>query len=127
MLKHLIAKFTIWLLKNNKITGEDKTLVIASLLDNIDALPIHEVIKFSENGIVINGNQIEPDVAIKLRESAVALRDSYARKTIHNQMTYEAIKMGVHTGLNPEMIMFSKAALWYQQQEDKIIASLTDV
>lgn len=121
----MLAKLVIWLLRRNKFKGEDKARVINSLLENIDALPIADIISFDLQGtILVKGKPLEPEQAMSIREGAVALNRNQARKLIREQIAFEAIKMGVHSSLNLDMVLFSKAALWLQQQEDRIIKDL---
>lgn len=113
-------------LKSEKITGEDKTLIISALLENIDALPIREVVSFDEHGTLqINGRQLAPEQMVAFRESAQVLKDNFSRKILNEQVTHLAVKKAIHEGLNPEMIMFGKAALWTQQEMEKLLAVIT--
>ena len=95
-------------------------------MDNLQAINIKDIIKIDEQGIRINGRQLETEQAIQLRESVIQLQNSYARKVIREQVAYEAIKMGIHNGLNPDMILFAKAALWYDQAENQLIQSISE-
>lgn len=112
-------------IKDSKFTTEERSQIIAALLTSINALPIRDVIKFDMNGILIDGKRIDAEQAMALKSGADMLRDSNIRKLIHNQIKYEAIKLGVSQGLTPDMILFSKAAIWCIEQEDKLVESLT--
>ena len=126
MFGHLIAKLTVFALRSKRLSGNDKALVTTALLDNLQAINIKDIIKIDEQGIRINGRQLETEQAIQLRESVIQLQNSYARKVIREQVAYEAIKMGIHNGLNPDMILFAKAALWYDQAENQLIQSISE-
>lgn len=127
MLSRLLAKVTVFALRSVRITGEDKALVTTVLLDNIGALPFRDAITFDvQGGVYVNQKKLNQEQMIAFRESCNALRNSFARNLIHEQIKYSAVKMGVHEGLNPEMILFAKAALWYAEQEDKMISTLMD-
>lgn len=97
------------------------------LLDNIGALPFRDVITFDlQGGVYVNKKKLNQEQLIALKESCNGLSNSFARNLIHEQVKYSAVKMGVHEGLNPDMILFAKAALWYAEQEDKMISTLMD-
>lgn len=117
---------TIFLLRSKRLSEEQKALVTSALLDNLVAIPIRDLIQVTESGqIKIQGRTLDPEGSISFRESVVALRNSYARKVIHDQMLFKAVTLGVHTGNNTDMIVFSKAAIWVIQQEDKLLSTLT--
>lgn len=127
-MQKLIVRLTLRLLRSKRLTGENRGRVIAALLNNLKAIPIRDVISFDTQGTLsIQGRQLELEQAMVFRDSVKALRDSYARNLIHEQLTYEAIKLGVYTGINTEMIEFSKAALWILQEENKLIEQLTEI
>lgn len=121
-MQKILVKIVMYLLKSNKVTGENKNKILSYLLQNIQAIPIRDVIKFDVDGTLkINNRALEMEQAIAFRDSARVLKDNFAKKLIQDQLTYEAIQMGVHQGLNSEMIMFSKCALWLIQEENKLL------
>lgn len=127
MLSKILSKIVIWSLKTSKITKEDKALVTTALLKNIDALPIRDIITFDDDGtILIRGRKLEIEEAQILKQGADAMIDNSTRKIIVEQMLYEANKIGLHQGLNPDMIMFAKAVVWVMQQEERILKQLEE-
>lgn len=122
---NFIAKLVVWALRSKRLTGEQKTLVTNALLDNIHAVPIRSIITFDQYGtLYIGGRKLEPEQAMAFVESARALRDNHARKILSDQIAFEALKIGLHQGINSDTIMFSKAALWNQEEEQKLLASI---
>lgn len=118
----LVSKLAVWAVKNKRLSGEDKARVTNALYDNLQAIPLRNIITFNGEGtVLINGRKMTMEQSMAFVESARALKDSYARKMIHEQVLYEAVKMGIHQGLTPEMIQFSKAAIWYAQEENKLL------
>lgn len=92
------------------------------LLENIGALPYRKIITFDNDGTLkLNGRYLEPEQAIAFRQGAIALRDNYVRKVVNEQKKMLAIELGVHNGLNTEMIEFSKACLWDIQEDENIL------
>lgn len=101
-------------------------MAITGVLQNMSALPFRDTITFdaARGAIFVNGKQLTPEQATLLRTSANAAQDSFALKLVHEQVRFKAVKMGVHEGLNPDMIMFAKAALWYAEEENKLLSTL---
>lgn len=121
----LFCKIIIWLLSNRKIESEDKTLVLNALLKNMNVVPIRDVIHLNEKGlIVINGKEQDSEQSMYVLQGCQALRDNKTRRLIRDQITYEATKIGIHHGMTPESIQFSKATIWWGQQEERILTSL---
>lgn len=122
MLNKLITKLTIWALRK-RLTGENRTEVMAVLLDNIGALPIRKLVARDSMGkLLINGRTVEDANQISaFHQSFMAYKDNPARKLIADQKKFLAIEMGVHQGLTTEQIQFSKACLWNIQQDEEII------
>lgn len=127
MLSKLITTLCLKLLKSAKITADDKARIINAFLSKIHTLPTRDVFSFDEmGGLKIRNKPLTVEQVLLLKDSAMTLRDSYARNLINEQMTYEAIKMGVYQGMNSDMILFSKAWLYTIEQENKLIAQITD-
>lgn len=126
MLSNLITKIALYALKTKRLSGEQKAKVTSALLDNLLTIPITDIIKFEPNGqILIDGKPLDMERAQTFRESCQALHGSMARKVIEEQIKYKAIKMGIHDGLTPDMIVFSKAALWVISEENKLLSTLS--
>lgn len=122
MRSNFITWLTIRSLKSKRLSGDQKGKIMAVLLNTIQAIPIKDIITFDAEGILrIHGQILAPDQVMVFRESAEGILNSYARKVINDQITYEAIKMGVYTGVNQDMILFAKAALWVIQEENKLL------
>lgn len=122
---HEVACLAISVLKNSSLSSEDRSLCTAYLLEGLNALPTRTILNTSEQGtLLLNGEPVDYDKAMKLRESAKLLLDSSARRLVKEQITFAAIDMGVHKAINADQIMFSKAALWYIKQEEDLYALL---
>lgn len=123
MLSKIICKILKW----KKLKGEDKTRIISALLENIDALPIRDAIKFDLEGtVIIRGNKLELEQAQNLKNAVATLKDNYARKIIQEQLLFEANMLGLHKGLTPEMIQFAKACIWCLENEELLINKLSE-
>ena len=122
MLNNLIVKLAIYVLKNTRFSVEQKNKVTGVLLEKLNAIPIRDIIKYDEQGkITINGKSLDIEQARNFLDSARVMKDNMARRIIQDQVLYHAMKTGVHEGLTPDMILFSKAAIWNQQQENRLL------
>lgn len=127
MLSRFLTKLTVYMLRNKKLTGEQKSLVLSELLKNMHTVPTRDIIKYDSVGtLLINGRPLDIEQAQVFLESCYALKNNPARKIINEQLTFEAIKLGIHSGLNSEMILFSKAILWQIEQENKLLADMSN-
>ncbi len=122
MLNKIIVWIVLKVLKNHKIKGQQRTKILNELLKNIGSLPLGSTISFDSRGtIYLNGKNLDPEQSIAFRESCVALKNSYARTILREQLKFLAIRQGIHEAINDEQILFAKAALWYMHQEDELL------
>lgn len=122
MFSKIVSKLAVWALKSKRLSGEDKVRVTNALYDNLQAIPLRNIVTFNEEGtVMINGKILDLQQSMLFLDSARAMKESFARKMIHDQVLYEAVKMGIHNGLSPEMIIFAKAAIWFGQEENKLL------
>lgn len=127
MLSKIIAKIAVVALRSKRLSGEQKAFVTSALLDNLVAFPIRDVIQTDNTGtLLINGKSLTVEGAVAIRESAQALRNSFTRRVINEQITFRAINLGIHNGINTDAIIFSKAALWVIQEEEKLLSTFID-
>lgn len=124
----LAVRLAAWLLKGGRATGDDRSLLMAAIMENIGTLPTKKIITYDLTGrIAINGKLLTAEQSVSFRESVVSLQKNYARKVLRDQVAFLAVEMGVHQGLNQEMIQFSKAALWQIGQENELIATISEL
>lgn len=123
-MNRLLSKLVVYLLKHRTLKLEDKMRVTNALLQNIDSLPITDVITYKDGVVTIGGKKLDFEQAQNIIVSARALEDNLFRKIIREQVNYEAIKMGIHNGLSPDTILFAKAALWYNEQEQQVLNNI---
>lgn len=122
MLASLITKLTIFALRSKRLSGEQKSMVTAALLDNLHAFPIADIVTFDKVGnLEIKGKKLDTEQKIAFKESGAALKNSFARRLIHDQIIFKALNIGIHNGINTDAIIFSKAALWILQEEKTLI------
>lgn len=125
MLSKLITKLTIFALRNKRLKGEYKAQITSELLKNIHAIPYKDILQTLQDGsVMINGKKMDMDTARMFRDSCITLRDNFARKIIHDQVLFEATKIGVHQANNQDAITFSKSAIWNQNEENILISGL---
>lgn len=125
MFSKLVSKFAVFLIRSKKLSGEHKMRIMNALLVNVYALPIQDIVKLDQNGtLLVRGRQLTIEQAQSLIQSAAGLKDNFARKLIQEQVKFEAVKIGIHKALDNDALMFSKAALWYIEQEEAILSEI---
>lgn len=94
-------------------------------MESINALPIKDVITFGPQGIIlVNDRPLTKEQLILLKNGADALEKNWTYKLIKEQVTYQAIKMGLHQSISLDATFVAKAAIWVQQEERKLIDRL---
>ena len=111
-------------LEKTKLPAEDRAGIIGALVAKVSGLPIDTVISVTNAGVNINGMKLDVEQVVQFKEGCVALENNQARKLINQQIRYLAIVEGVHKGLTPDQILFSKAALWVMEQEARLIEQI---
>jgi len=114
------VRLTAWLLSRD-LSIEERNLLTNAVLDRQYALPLRDSIQISDAGVLIRGESIGPEQAIGLRQNAKAMLDNPILKLIREQVAFTAVTIGVHKQRIPEDIIFSKAALWWGQEEDRLL------
>lgn len=118
----LVVWLGIWLLQRESLTLEERTLFTSALLNRLNALPAHDIITFDPkiNVLTVNKVPVEPDLARVLRQEAKTILASSTWKLVREQVSFAAVVQGIHKGISPESVMFSKTALWNLQQLDEL-------
>lgn len=91
------------------------------MLNKLHVLPLTDSIIIGQGSIKLNGKDLEREQVISFAESAVVLKDNWARKILREQIRYLAVNMGIHKSVSLEELFFFKAALWCLDEEDKLI------
>lgn len=116
----------MWLLRKKDLAASHKALILNYLLEEVGATPFKDILTYDLDGTVeVAGRKLTSEQLIQLREGAVALAKNWTYKVIKEQLAYEAVKYGIHSSLTTDMLLLSKAALWIQQQEIKLIKELS--
>lgn len=124
----IITSIVCFLLRNSKLSLENKTKLTCCLLNKLQAIPASDIIKTNEAGkLEVNGRELDMDGLKILREGAISLLDSPTRKFVKEQIMFEAVKIGVHFGDTPERVIFSKAAIWQLEQGEDFIKKLAQM
>lgn len=122
----MLIKLLLKLLKNKRISQEERGLILNSLVESINGLPVNDIITFDLEGTLkVQGKPVNAQQAISIREGAFALLNNETYKLIKEQIAYNAIKMGIHTSITTDMLLLSKAALWIQQNEIQLLERLS--
>ncbi len=122
-----ITEKTIKQLKKSNLSIEDRTALTTALLDKLNALPIGDIIYFTQNGLMIDGKELDAEQTNAFKETCSALKDNFARKVIHEQIRHKATEAGIHKSQSIEELMFYKAAIWCLNEENILIQQLSEV
>lgn len=124
MLNNLGIKLVKYLLKKD-LSIEERNKIVIHLMDIVQALPLNDIINVNSDGeILINGSSLDLDKARQLREHARVALDNKALRLIREQVSFQAIALGVHQVESERQMLFARAALWWGQTEDKLLKSL---
>jgi len=126
-MQEVIVKICIYLLRSVKLTEDSRNKLITCVLDRLHALPFRDIIRRDEQGVLlVNDKTLDVEKSIILKESARGALQSVALKIINDQVAFNAVTLGVHKVEKPEQMMFSRAAIWWGQQQEillKLLAS----
>ena len=121
----MFINFVCWLLKRKKLTTLQRQQLINQVLASVDALPLHSIITVNGADVSIRGVPLNAEQSVALRDSADQALHNRALQIVHEQVLYQAVSLGVHQAQNTEQIQFAKAAIWYGQEEQRILKALS--
>lgn len=127
--KAAVIKRLLSLFEDAELTQEEYALCTAVLLRKIRALPIRDILIFDEHGTIVSiaGRPLEIEVAMQLREGAKVMLRNPTRRVIRDQMRWLAISVGIHQGFNESQVIFAKAALWLDDEENKLYRLIAQI
>ena len=108
-------------LKNTNLSIEDRTAIVTALLEKSSVLPLKDSIVITSDSIKINDKPLDMEQILNFRESAIVLKDNFARSVIRSQIRYLATNLGIYKSVTLDELMFYKSALWNLQQEDDLL------
>ena len=114
-----IARIVAWWLRKATVSLEARTILTNAVLDKLQARNLHAIINSDENGILVNGERIEYERAILLRESAKGALNNQARQLVRESVMALATTRGVLEGDTPEKLYFYRAAIWFGATEEE--------
>ncbi len=117
-----MVRLLLWLLDLCAKSEKDRLLLTTRILRTAGALPVHSIITADEAGaLLIRGRPVDKDQALLLRESAAAVLKSPAYQIIREEVLYMAVSEGVHKGITTDQLQFSKSAIWFGEQELRLL------
>jgi len=120
----MFIRFICWLLARKTLSSQDRVLLTNKILDTIHALPTHAIITEDKGKLFIGGTALDGERSLVMREGAQAALVNPALKVIHEQVLYQAVTLGVHQALTPDQMNFAKAAIWWGEEELKLLKLL---
>ena len=112
-----VARIVAWWLSKATVSLEARTILTNAVLDKLQARHLHAIITSDENGVLVNGERLEYERAILLRESAKGALNNQARQLVRESVMSLATTRGVLEGDTPEKLYFYRAAIWFGDQE----------
>lgn len=124
-MQRIAVKLAQYLLRQN-LSQELRLKLMSSILDNLQALPFRDIISVDDKGsLLVNGRKLDIEQTIQLRESATSALQSTALKLVTDQVLFNAVTLGVHKVERPEQMIFSRAAIWWGQQQHELLKLLS--
>ncbi len=121
----IVVKTVAWLLSKVNLSLKERHMLINAVLDTLAALPLRDIIVFDQIGVLfVNGKPVGREEAALLRESAKGALSSRALTLIREQVLFKSFTFGLNSSTNFEQLYFGKAAVWWGQEEDKILKAL---
>lgn len=125
MFRNIVAKIVIWLMDNSNFSIEDRMLCTTALLNKLNAIPACDIVNVDDSGrIFVNGKPVDSDKITQIRQQAEDLLDNPLRQLVREEVSFRAVKIGVHKANDLKEIFFAKAAIFQAQQEDEIYERL---
>lgn len=116
----MLAKLVLWAVNNARFSQEDRALFTGSLLHKFGAVDLHGIFSVGEGKILVRGTPLSHEQVISVRESAIAMKNSVARKLVREQVLSEAMNIGFTTAKNFEQTEFARAAVWFGTREEEL-------
>lgn len=122
----LVVKLVARLLRSSDLSTEERSLLTATLLDRLNALPASAILKKDTDGtLMVNGKRISPKMAVAINSSAKRVLNERSFKLVNEQIRFESVNIGIYQGLTPDQNLFAKAALWEIGEHIKALQELS--
>lgn len=115
-MKRFWLKVCLHIFRRLDLTIEERNLCTEAILDKLEALPLRDIIKSSEEGVLINGKPADIDTLRALRDSAIAALNNTALNYCGDQVAFLATDRVIRKALTIDEAYFYRAALWFGEQ-----------
>lgn len=111
--------------RKQKLEKADMALCTTLLLEKLHAPVISDTIYVDERGrMVLRGKPVKnPDTQKAIMESCRAAQSNIALKLVHEKIEYAAA-VEARKAVDPNDLLFTKAALWVLQAERKVFEDI---
>ena len=121
----IATRLALYLLKSKRLSKGDRVALTQEVMHSLDAAPLQDILRVDEqNRLLVRGKPVDLELAIKLKESAAQTLNSVARNLVHEQVARLAFLLGMHKATDFDQVLFYKAALWWGDQEDKLLRAM---
>lgn len=122
----MLGKITVaavrFILNRVNLSIRDRSELFTAVLTKIVALPLRDIISYNDEGnLLVNGQALEMARALQLRDSAKGALENQAHKIAYEQILYKALEAAAFKTGNPDDLYFYRAAIWWGQEEVKIL------
>ncbi len=122
------VRFALYLLNRSDLSIEDRSKLSTCVLTVLAAQPLRDIISSDIDGSLLNrGKTVDLEFAKKLRASAQAALENIALRTVHEQVLYMSVKSGFLEADSEKRSFFGKAAVWYGENEVKLLRVLAGI
>lgn len=120
----MFTRLILWALRSASFSKEDKALFTGELLRALGAIDPRGIVEIDKDKILIRGVPLDQERMIRLRESATAQLNSFARGVVRDLVLNETYQIGFVTGKDMDQILFARAAYWFGTREEELYQSL---
>lgn len=112
-------------LASHKLTREQRVELLNYFNKEINAFPIDNCVVIQPTGLILaNGKQMTLEQRESFLQGAHALLSNQAFNLIADQITYQAMKVGIHDATEMDHLYFSKTALYFVDLFKKYLQNL---
>lgn len=115
----MLSRLVLWAINNARFSKEDRALFTGSLLRRFGAVDLGGILTIDGGRVSIRGVPMSQEQTIAVRESALAMETSIARKFVREQVLTEAVNIGFVSAQDMDQVLFARAAVWFGTKEEE--------
>lgn len=100
-------------LDKEKTTLEQQNQLINHFIKHINAFPLEEIVETKNGLIFVNGRELTAEMQNSFFQGISALNNNASLRILLDQITYKAIRKGLHDSSKIEDQYFAKSSLFF--------------